>query len=46
VLIALPAAIVIAERSEPLSLRHRLSEAISGVAGAPRRRPGSGHEPA
>jgi predicted RND superfamily exporter protein len=46
VLIALPAALVIAERSEPLRLPHRLSEALAAVAGALRRRPGSGHEPA
>ena len=46
VLIALPAAIVIAERSEPLSLPHRLSDALAAVAGALRRGPGSGHEPA
>jgi len=46
VLIALPAALVIAERSQPLSLAHRLSEALAAVAGALRRRPGSGHEPA
>jgi uncharacterized protein len=46
VLIALPAALVIAERSQPVGLAHRLGEALTGVAGALRRRPGSGHEPA
>ncbi len=46
VLIALPAALVIAERSQPVSLPHRLGEALASVPGALRRRPGSGHEPA
>ncbi len=50
VLIALPAAIVIAERSRPLSLRHALSEAVASAIGTVRtgaRKPaGSGHEPA
>jgi predicted RND superfamily exporter protein len=46
VLIALPAALVIAERSQPFGLRHRLGEAVAAMPGALRRRPGSGHEPA
>jgi predicted RND superfamily exporter protein len=46
VLIALPAALVIAERSDPLRLRHRLSAAFAALPGALGRRPGSGHEPA
>jgi hypothetical protein len=50
VLIALPAALVIAERSEPFSLRHGLSELARSLSnafgGVLRRRAGSGHEPA
>jgi predicted RND superfamily exporter protein len=46
VLIALPAAIVIAERSEPVRLRQRLSDGVASLTGALRRGPGSGHEPA
>jgi uncharacterized protein len=46
VLIALPAALVIAERSQPVRLRHGLSEALAALTSVLRRRPGSGHEPA
>ena len=50
VLIALPAALVIAERSQPVSLRQGLGDVLRSLAaafgGAARRRPGSGHEPA
>ena len=46
VLIALPAALMIAERSQPLRLPHRLSEAVAALTGGFGRGPGSGHEPA
>jgi predicted RND superfamily exporter protein len=50
VLVALPAALVIAERSQPVSLRQGLGDVLRSLAaafgGAARRRPGSGHEPA
>jgi len=50
VLVALPAALMIAERSETSSLRHGLSEAVrtlsSSFGGVLRRRSRSGHEPA
>jgi uncharacterized protein len=46
VLIALPAALVIAERSQPIRLRHGLSDAVAALPSVLRRRPGSGHEPA
>ena len=50
VLVALPAALVIAERSEPFSLRHGLSEVARALSnafgGVLRRRAGSRHEPA
>jgi predicted RND superfamily exporter protein len=46
VLIALPAALVIAERSQPARLRAKLGETLAALTGAIGRRPGSGHEPA
>jgi len=46
VLIALPAALVIAERSQPVRLPHSLRAALATLTGAFGRRAGSGHEPA
>ena len=49
VLLALPAALVVAERSQPLRLRHGLSDGVArtfGSLGSSRVRAGSGNEPA
>jgi hydrophobe/amphiphile efflux-3 (HAE3) family protein len=50
VLVALPAALVIAERSQFFSLRQGVGDVVRSatttLTGAARRRPGSGHEPA